>query len=228
MIVVESRRASRSSCGCSLLDERAYGDTLIRIHAWAGDERAGRIAVCPGSYDPVTNGHLDIIGRAARIFDRRDRRHRRPGDPQGRRCSPPRSARASSSGAAGTSTTSSRGLLDAARRLRPRERRDDDRQGAARDLRLRVRVRDEPAQPQARPRDRERLRDGLARVQLPLLDGRQGAGHVRRRRERSRCRPRSPRRWPSASERSSSARAGQDVAALRRKCVAAGRFAPDP
>jgi pantetheine-phosphate adenylyltransferase len=29
-----------------------------------------RIAVCPGSYDPVTNGHLDIIGRAARIFDR--------------------------------------------------------------------------------------------------------------------------------------------------------------
>ncbi|MGB0121046.1 MAG: pantetheine-phosphate adenylyltransferase [Solirubrobacterales bacterium] len=29
-----------------------------------------RIAVCPGSYDPVTNGHLDIIGRASRTFDR--------------------------------------------------------------------------------------------------------------------------------------------------------------
>jgi pantetheine-phosphate adenylyltransferase len=28
-----------------------------------------RIAVCPGSYDPVTNGHLDVIGRAARVFD---------------------------------------------------------------------------------------------------------------------------------------------------------------
>ncbi len=28
-----------------------------------------RIAVCPGSYDPVTNGHLDIIARAAKIFD---------------------------------------------------------------------------------------------------------------------------------------------------------------
>ena len=27
-------------------------------------------AVCPGSYDPVTNGHLDIIRRAAAIFDR--------------------------------------------------------------------------------------------------------------------------------------------------------------
>jgi pantetheine-phosphate adenylyltransferase len=26
-------------------------------------------AICPGSYDPVTNGHLDIIGRAARVFD---------------------------------------------------------------------------------------------------------------------------------------------------------------
>jgi pantetheine-phosphate adenylyltransferase len=30
----------------------------------------GRIAVCPGTYDPVTNGHLDIIGRAASVFDR--------------------------------------------------------------------------------------------------------------------------------------------------------------
>ncbi len=30
----------------------------------------GRIAVCPGTYDPVTNGHVDIIGRAARVFDR--------------------------------------------------------------------------------------------------------------------------------------------------------------
>jgi pantetheine-phosphate adenylyltransferase len=28
-----------------------------------------RRAVCPGSFDPVTNGHLDIIGRSARLFD---------------------------------------------------------------------------------------------------------------------------------------------------------------
>ncbi len=27
------------------------------------------IAVCPGSYDPVTNGHLDVIRRAAALFD---------------------------------------------------------------------------------------------------------------------------------------------------------------
>ena len=28
------------------------------------------VAICPGSYDPVTYGHLDIIRRAAEIFDR--------------------------------------------------------------------------------------------------------------------------------------------------------------
>jgi pantetheine-phosphate adenylyltransferase len=27
-------------------------------------------AICPGSYDPVTNGHIDVIQRAAKIFDR--------------------------------------------------------------------------------------------------------------------------------------------------------------
>jgi pantetheine-phosphate adenylyltransferase len=30
---------------------------------------SNRIAVCPGSYDPVTNGHLDVITRAAALFD---------------------------------------------------------------------------------------------------------------------------------------------------------------
>ena len=29
-----------------------------------------RIAVVPGSFDPVTNGHLDIINRAAKLFDK--------------------------------------------------------------------------------------------------------------------------------------------------------------
>jgi pantetheine-phosphate adenylyltransferase len=41
-------------------------------------------AICPGSYDPVTNGHVDIILRAAAIFDRvvvgvvRDPQHKSP------------------------------------------------------------------------------------------------------------------------------------------------------
>ena len=28
-----------------------------------------RIAICPGSFDPITNGHLDIIRRASKLFD---------------------------------------------------------------------------------------------------------------------------------------------------------------
>jgi pantetheine-phosphate adenylyltransferase len=29
-----------------------------------------KLAICPGSFDPVTYGHLDIINRAAKMFDR--------------------------------------------------------------------------------------------------------------------------------------------------------------
>jgi pantetheine-phosphate adenylyltransferase len=29
-----------------------------------------RVALCPGSFDPPTNGHIDVIERAARHFDR--------------------------------------------------------------------------------------------------------------------------------------------------------------
>ncbi|MHB8643252.1 MAG: pantetheine-phosphate adenylyltransferase [Gaiellaceae bacterium] len=41
-------------------------------------------AIYPGTYDPVTNGHLDVIARAANIFDRvvvgvvGEPRHKRP------------------------------------------------------------------------------------------------------------------------------------------------------
>jgi pantetheine-phosphate adenylyltransferase len=41
-------------------------------------------AICPGTYDPVTNGHLDIITRAARVFERvvvaivREPSHKKP------------------------------------------------------------------------------------------------------------------------------------------------------
>ncbi len=34
------------------------------------NQNSPRTAICPGSYDPVTNGHLDIISRASRNFDR--------------------------------------------------------------------------------------------------------------------------------------------------------------
>ncbi|WP_030677465.1 pantetheine-phosphate adenylyltransferase [Streptomyces rimosus] len=33
------------------------------------EETHVRRAVCPGSFDPITNGHLDIIARASRLYD---------------------------------------------------------------------------------------------------------------------------------------------------------------
>jgi pantetheine-phosphate adenylyltransferase len=47
---------------------------LGSVRAMRSTERAEphktlRRAVCPGSYDPATNGHLDIIERAAGLFD---------------------------------------------------------------------------------------------------------------------------------------------------------------
>ena len=35
----------------------------------SGGRQAGMV-VCPGSYDPVTNGHLDIITRTSAVFER--------------------------------------------------------------------------------------------------------------------------------------------------------------
>jgi pantetheine-phosphate adenylyltransferase len=32
--------------------------------------RSEKIAVCPGSFDPITNGHIDIIRRGLCVFDR--------------------------------------------------------------------------------------------------------------------------------------------------------------
>ncbi len=29
-----------------------------------------RLAICPGSFDPVTNGHVDVIQRASQLFDK--------------------------------------------------------------------------------------------------------------------------------------------------------------
>lgn len=31
---------------------------------------ASRLAICPGSFDPLTNGHVDLVRRAAALFDR--------------------------------------------------------------------------------------------------------------------------------------------------------------
>ncbi len=39
-------------------------------HAKSGHATPGRIGLYPGTFDPVTNGHLDVIARAARLLDK--------------------------------------------------------------------------------------------------------------------------------------------------------------
>ncbi|HJQ28415.1 MAG TPA: RsmD family RNA methyltransferase, partial [Rubrobacter sp.] len=46
---------------------RRYGGTFVTI--LERSELTMIVAVCPGSFDPVTVGHLDIIRRASKIFD---------------------------------------------------------------------------------------------------------------------------------------------------------------
>ena len=70
-IVCESSVKHPLRLDLPLIGERRYGDTALVAARRARSELAemtldGRVAVCPGSYDPVTNGHLDIIERAAR------------------------------------------------------------------------------------------------------------------------------------------------------------------
>lgn len=47
--------------------ERLYRFTVDKRKR--GNQLSEKIAVVPGSFDPITNGHLDIIKRAADVFD---------------------------------------------------------------------------------------------------------------------------------------------------------------
>ena len=46
---------------------RRYGGTFVTI--LGRSELTMIVAVCPGSFDPITTGHLDVIRRASTIFD---------------------------------------------------------------------------------------------------------------------------------------------------------------
>ena len=58
--------------------ERRFGETALTFYrrrptataSPRGGRRGVKVAVYPGSFDPITNGHLDVIERAARVFDR--------------------------------------------------------------------------------------------------------------------------------------------------------------
>jgi pantetheine-phosphate adenylyltransferase len=67
LVVIES---GGPPAGGTILEKgatRRYGGTYVTI--LERSDMTMIVAVCPGSFDPVTAGHLDIIGRASRIFD---------------------------------------------------------------------------------------------------------------------------------------------------------------
>ena len=67
LVVIES---GGPPAGGTILEKgatRRYGGTYVTI--LGRSDMTMIVAVCPGSFDPVTAGHLDIIGRASRVFD---------------------------------------------------------------------------------------------------------------------------------------------------------------
>jgi pantetheine-phosphate adenylyltransferase/16S rRNA (guanine(966)-N(2))-methyltransferase RsmD len=66
-VIVESGEAPVEVAGGRKGVTRRYGGTFITI--LGRSELTMIVAVCPGSFDPVTTGHLDVIRRASEIFD---------------------------------------------------------------------------------------------------------------------------------------------------------------
>ncbi|MCD6486887.1 MAG: pantetheine-phosphate adenylyltransferase [Syntrophobacterales bacterium] len=53
-----------------LTDQRRYGDTVISFLKPDRGKKMKSSAVYPGSFDPITNGHVDIINRGLGIFNK--------------------------------------------------------------------------------------------------------------------------------------------------------------
>jgi pantetheine-phosphate adenylyltransferase/16S rRNA (guanine(966)-N(2))-methyltransferase RsmD len=66
-VVIESGEAPSGGTVSKKGVTRRYGGTYVTI--LERSEITMIVAVCPGSFDPVTVGHLDIIRRASKIFD---------------------------------------------------------------------------------------------------------------------------------------------------------------
>ena len=107
---------------------------------------AGRTALCPGTYDPVTYGHLDIIERAAGMFDRivvgvvRHPQHKQPFFPIEQRLE------LLARGALADLERRRCRVLDPGRRIRAGVGGQCARQGPARRLGLRMGIADGPPQ----------------------------------------------------------------------------------
>jgi pantetheine-phosphate adenylyltransferase/16S rRNA (guanine(966)-N(2))-methyltransferase RsmD len=66
-VVIESGEAPAAGTIGKKGVTRRYGGTYVTI--LERSEITVILAVCPGSFDPVTTGHLDIIRRASKVFD---------------------------------------------------------------------------------------------------------------------------------------------------------------
>jgi pantetheine-phosphate adenylyltransferase/16S rRNA (guanine(966)-N(2))-methyltransferase RsmD len=66
-VVIESGEAPAAGTIGKKGVTRRYGGTYVTI--LERSEITMIVAVCPGSFDPVTTGHLDIIRRASNVFD---------------------------------------------------------------------------------------------------------------------------------------------------------------
>lgn len=69
LVCVEHRTGTRPAVPAGLVEvqSRRYGETTVLILA---AEQSMREAIYPGSFDPITHGHIDIIRRGLAIFDR--------------------------------------------------------------------------------------------------------------------------------------------------------------
>jgi pantetheine-phosphate adenylyltransferase/16S rRNA (guanine(966)-N(2))-methyltransferase RsmD len=66
-VVLESGEAPAAGTQGEKGVTRRYGGTYVTI--LERSEITMIVAVCPGSFDPITAGHLDIIRRASKVFD---------------------------------------------------------------------------------------------------------------------------------------------------------------
>jgi pantetheine-phosphate adenylyltransferase len=81
-LVVESswQEAPAETAGLVVVDRRRYGDTMLTRLVQPDDPEEARgtmpneggrrtVGLFAASFDPVTNGHLDLVSRARRVFD---------------------------------------------------------------------------------------------------------------------------------------------------------------
>ena len=81
VLVVETAAGTPAGLPWTVVREKRYGDTRVTFLVADADDAAARrrssrlmpsnvTAICPGTFDPVTVGHLDIITRGATKFGR--------------------------------------------------------------------------------------------------------------------------------------------------------------